>query len=199
MKKYLSLLLAAMLVMSLCACGGNSTPTNSEAPASDVPASEAPASEAPAEESVGIAGMKAEAVFTAYAAEPYSIPTVEGEAADNTTVYTSANAGDQRGADGFAYQISVDAEGNIAEASITLTSAEEDAETLKAVAMEFFSIAVLNPYDTGDEAGLAKWLKINLPNADEAGKYLVKGEARFDLFKTDGDGETTYTLTIVKH
>ena len=44
MKKILALLLALVLVFSLCACG------QSEAPAEEAPAEEAPAEEAPAEE-----------------------------------------------------------------------------------------------------------------------------------------------------
>lgn len=47
MKKILALLLALVLVFSLCACG------QSEAPAEEAPAEEAPAEEAPAEEETG--------------------------------------------------------------------------------------------------------------------------------------------------
>lgn len=197
MKKYLSMLLAAgMMVGCLTACGGT-TPATSEAPASEAPVSEAPVSEAPAAESAGITGMSAEAVFTGY--EAFGIPAVEGEAKGDETVYASVGNAGERGAEGCGYEITVDGAGNVAAATVTLSGAEDDAEALEDKAMEFFAVAVLNPYDTGDEAGLSKWLKINLPNADEAGKYLVKGEARFDLFKTVEGGTITYTLTIAKH
>ena len=48
MKKILSLLLAAMMVLALCACGGNEAAAPAEAPAAEAPAAEAPAAEAPA-------------------------------------------------------------------------------------------------------------------------------------------------------
>lgn len=195
MKKHLSLFLAGLTLMGcLTACGtASTTAATTPSPASSPAVTP---QETAVSETVGIPGMSAEALFTAYAAEPYSIPVVEGETADNTTVYTSFGIAGQRGAPGCDYQISVDAEGNVASASINLT---DDPETIETTAFDYFAIAVLNPYDTTDEAGLTKWLKINLPNADEAGKYLVKGDARFDLYKTDADGVTTYTLTIVKH
>ena len=49
MKKILALLLALVLVFSLCACGQSEAPAE-EAPAEEAPAEEAPAEEAPAEE-----------------------------------------------------------------------------------------------------------------------------------------------------
>ena len=49
MKKLLALLLAAAMVLALAACGGNSAPAATQAPAAQAPAAEAPA-EAPAEE-----------------------------------------------------------------------------------------------------------------------------------------------------
>ncbi len=49
MKKLLSILLCAALVLGLAACG-TAAEEPSDAPASDAPASEAPASEAPASE-----------------------------------------------------------------------------------------------------------------------------------------------------
>lgn len=195
MKKHLSLFLAGLTLMGCLTACGTAAPTASDptVSASDPTLSQPESTDS---EAAGIPGMSAEALFTAYAAEPYSIPVVEGETADNTTVYTSFNNAGQRGADGCDYQISVDDNGNIVSASINMTG---DPETLETTAFDYFAIAVLNPYDTTDEAGLTKWLKINLPNADEAGKYLVKGDARFDLYKTDADGVATYTLTIVKH
>lgn len=48
MKKFLALLLAAMMVFSLVACGGNTDAPASDAPATDAPASDAPATDAPA-------------------------------------------------------------------------------------------------------------------------------------------------------
>lgn len=199
MKKHLSLFLAGLTLMGCLTACGTAAPTASTLPSASPDPSPVPSATSPNpadSEAVGIPGMSAEVLFSAYAAEPYSIPVVEGETADNTTVYTSFNNAGMRGADGCDYQISVDAEGNVASASINMTG---DPETLETTAFDYFAIAVLNPYDTTDESGLTKWLKINLPNADEAGKYLVKGDARFDLYKTDADGVTTYTLTIVKH
>ena len=52
MKKILALLLALVLVFSLCACGQSEAPAE-EAPAEEAPAEEAPAEEAPAEEETG--------------------------------------------------------------------------------------------------------------------------------------------------
>lgn len=52
MKKILVLLLALVLVFSLCACGQSEAPAE-EAPAEEAPAEEAPAEEAPAEEETG--------------------------------------------------------------------------------------------------------------------------------------------------
>ena len=48
MKKFLALLLALLMALSLCACGGTE-PAAEEAPAEE-PAAEAPAEEAPAED-----------------------------------------------------------------------------------------------------------------------------------------------------
>ncbi len=57
MKKILALLLALVLVFSLCACGQSEAPAEEapaeEAPAEEAPAEEAPAEEAPAEEETG--------------------------------------------------------------------------------------------------------------------------------------------------
>lgn len=50
MKKLLALLLAAVMVFALAACGGNTAPAPAEAPAEEAPVEEAPAEEAPAEE-----------------------------------------------------------------------------------------------------------------------------------------------------
>ena len=47
MKKYLAMLLALMMVLSLCACGSKPA---AEAPAAEAPAAEAPAAEAPADD-----------------------------------------------------------------------------------------------------------------------------------------------------
>ena len=52
MKKILALLLALVLVFSLCACGQSEAHAE-EAPAEEAPAEEAPAEEAPAEEETG--------------------------------------------------------------------------------------------------------------------------------------------------
>ena len=52
MKKILALLLALVLVFSLCACGQSEAPAE-EAPDEEAPAEEAPAEEAPAEEETG--------------------------------------------------------------------------------------------------------------------------------------------------
>ena len=49
MKKILAMLLAAVMVLGLAACGGSSAPAATEAPAAQAPAAtEAPATEAPA-------------------------------------------------------------------------------------------------------------------------------------------------------
>ena len=50
MKKILALLLAALMVLSLAACGGGSSAPAAEAPAAEAPAAEEPAAEAPAAE-----------------------------------------------------------------------------------------------------------------------------------------------------
>lgn len=60
MKKILALLLAAVMVVGLCACGGNSAPAETKAPAAEAPAeAEAPAAaeapEAPAAQDVKVA------------------------------------------------------------------------------------------------------------------------------------------------
>lgn len=58
MKRYLSIILSVLLVLSLCACGGGGTatevPAAAEAPATEAPATDAPAPEAPAEEPAGV-------------------------------------------------------------------------------------------------------------------------------------------------
>ena len=50
MKKMLAVLLAMLMVLSLCACGAEKEAPKAEAPAAEAPAAEAPAEEAPAEE-----------------------------------------------------------------------------------------------------------------------------------------------------
>lgn len=45
MKKYLALILALCMVLALCACGSQSAPAATEAPAAEAPAEEAPAAE----------------------------------------------------------------------------------------------------------------------------------------------------------
>ena len=52
MKKIIALLLALVMVFALAACGGNSAPAATQAPAAEAPAEEAPAEEAPAEPAV---------------------------------------------------------------------------------------------------------------------------------------------------
>ena len=49
MKKFIALLLACVMVLSLAACGGSAQPAETKAPAAEAPAAEAPAAEAPAE------------------------------------------------------------------------------------------------------------------------------------------------------
>ena len=58
MKKFLAMMLALAMVLSLAACGGSSAPAATEAPAAEAPAADAPAAEAPAEtagKTVGVA------------------------------------------------------------------------------------------------------------------------------------------------
>lgn len=50
MKKIIAMLLAAVMLLGLAACGGNTAPAATQAPATEAPAAEAPAAEAPAEE-----------------------------------------------------------------------------------------------------------------------------------------------------
>ena len=54
MKKLIALLLAAVMVFALCACGAKTEAPAAEAPAAEAPAAEAPAAEAPVVK-VGIA------------------------------------------------------------------------------------------------------------------------------------------------
>lgn len=66
MKKILAMLLALMMVLSLAACGGNSTPAEepAEAPEAEAPEAEAPEAEAPAEG--GVLTMATNAYFPPY-------------------------------------------------------------------------------------------------------------------------------------
>ena len=57
MKKLIALLLAALMVLSLAACGGSSAPA-AEAPAAEAPAADAPAADAPAEEAPAAAATE---------------------------------------------------------------------------------------------------------------------------------------------
>lgn len=50
MKKFIALLLAAVMVLAMCACGQTAAPAAAPAPAAEAPAEAAPAAEAPAEE-----------------------------------------------------------------------------------------------------------------------------------------------------
>lgn len=50
MKKYIAILMALVMMLSLAACGGSSAPAATQAPAAEAPAAEAPAAEAPAAE-----------------------------------------------------------------------------------------------------------------------------------------------------
>ncbi len=50
MKKLIALLLALVMALALCACGGSGNSAATEAPATEAPATEAPAAEAPATE-----------------------------------------------------------------------------------------------------------------------------------------------------
>ena len=56
MKKFLAMILALVMVLSLAACGGSSAPAATEAPKADAPAAEAPAADAAIEgKTVGVA------------------------------------------------------------------------------------------------------------------------------------------------
>ena len=57
MKKFLAMMLALAMVLSLAACGGSSAPAATEAPKADAPAAEAPAVEAPAEIAGKVVGV----------------------------------------------------------------------------------------------------------------------------------------------
>ena len=57
MKKFLAMMLALALVLSLAACGGSSAPAATEAPKADAPAAEAPKVEAPAEIAGKVVGV----------------------------------------------------------------------------------------------------------------------------------------------
>lgn len=66
MKKTISLLLALMMVLSLCACGAKEEPAPApaaEAPAAEAPAAEAPAAEAPAAEPTDSEYVKSKGVL----------------------------------------------------------------------------------------------------------------------------------------
>ena len=70
MKKYLALLLALLMALSLCACG--SSQTAAEEPAAEEPAAEAPAQEAPAEDDlVSLAQAEGELVVYGSCEEEY--------------------------------------------------------------------------------------------------------------------------------
>ena len=57
MKKFIAMMLALVMALSLVACGGSSAPAATEAPKADAPAAEAPAVEAPAEIAGKIVGV----------------------------------------------------------------------------------------------------------------------------------------------
>ena len=60
MKKLIAMLLAVVMVLGLVACGGNSAPAATDAPAANAPAADAPAVEAPAADEMTDAEKEAE-------------------------------------------------------------------------------------------------------------------------------------------
>ena len=62
MKKILALVLALAMVLGLAACGGNTAPAATEAPAAEAPATEAPAAEA-ADAAMTAADLKVGAIY----------------------------------------------------------------------------------------------------------------------------------------
>lgn len=79
MKKFVSMLLALVMVFALCACGSQQAPAATEAPASDAPAAEAPAAEAPAADGKT-------SINVCIASEPDTIDPALNSAVDGATL-----------------------------------------------------------------------------------------------------------------